>query len=407
MSKLIFVVVIALVSAVFSAGAHALPTYYRIVDLGPQSMANAINSSGQVVGFDTSSGKGVATTWDAETGQKQAIPNPNWPMGGINHYWAYGNNNSGTVVGKFLNIYGLEHGYVYTSGSELQQLPVSGAAVGYKYNYSSANAINNSGIIVGEVAVQSYNARSAFIYDSVNGTTRILDQNAVLLDEGTGRMLAKSQQFGVTVSDNGLVAGYSYNNYSDSMAWVFDMTTGGITTLGSLSKFGCIETDCSQATYKQSAPTDINNKGQVVGWSEKYVNNELERRAFIWDAGAGMIDLGSLGDGSNQGSYAFGINDKGQVVGQTDVAGSFRPHAFLWENGEMIDLNTLLGADSPWSYLESARGINERGDIIGRGYFSDGTLHEFAIIATPEPSSFLLLGMGLAGAALLRKRLKK
>src|SRR5215207_10175943 len=65
--------------------------------------------------------------------------------------------------------------------------------------------------------------------------------------------------------------------------------------------------------------------------------------AFLYDSTNGMKDLGTLG-GTN--SYAYGINDSGQVVGYSDTANS-GPHAFLYDstNG-MKDLGTLGGTNS-------------------------------------------------------------
>ena len=77
-------------------------------------------------------------------------------------------------------------------------------------------------------------------------------------------------------------------------------------------------------------------------------------------------------------SLAFGINDHGQVVGQSIGAGGSR--AFLWEDGVMTDLNTLAAPGSP--FLIYANDINDRGEIAGQG--CDPCAGEsFAIQATP------------------------
>jgi probable HAF family extracellular repeat protein len=64
---------------------------------------------------------------------------------------------------------------------------------------------------------------------------------------------------------------------------------------------------------------------------------------------------------------AYGINDRDQVVGAANVADDgAHLHAFLWENGVLLDLNTLLPEKSGWT-LEEARDINNRGQICGTG----------------------------------------
>jgi probable HAF family extracellular repeat protein len=67
-----------------------------------------------------------------------------------------------------------------------------------------------------------------------------------------------------------------------------------------------------------------------------------------------MIDLGTLGGSS---SSAAALNNRGQVVGWSTTA-SGETHAFVWDNGVMIDL-------SPEKASSFASDINDRGEIVG------------------------------------------
>src|SRR5690349_17705259 len=61
---------------------------------------------------------------------------------------------------------------------------------------------------------------------------------------------------------------------------------------------------------------------------------------------------------------AYDINDRGQIVGASTViiSGYEVEHAFLWNDGAMIDLGTLGG-----EFSRSAAGhINNHGQIAGR-----------------------------------------
>jgi probable HAF family extracellular repeat protein len=92
----------------------------------------------------------------------------------------------------------------------------------------------------------------------------------------------------------------------------------------------------------------------------------------------GMRDLGTLPGDVN--SVGLGINDRGEVVGESgDASGNSR--GFLYQNGVMYDLNTLIPANSPLFVL-SANSINSGGEIAGVGMTSDGDVHGF--LATPS-----------------------
>jgi probable HAF family extracellular repeat protein len=127
----------------------------------------------------------------------------------------------------------------------------------------------------------------------------------------------------------------------------------------------------------------INDRGEVVGGSdladEKSGFPGRQVHGFLWTKDTGMRDLGTVG--SDFSSLPTLINNHGQIVGAScDIDGNCR--AFLWQNKKMKDLNTLIPPDSPL-YLLFAFDINDAGDIVGQALeTSTGELHAF--LATPD-----------------------
>jgi probable HAF family extracellular repeat protein len=99
-------------------------------------------------------------------------------------------------------------------------------------------------------------------------------------------------------------------------------------------------------------------------------------------------------------------------VGYSDYEPTnFYMKAFLYSNGTMIDLNSLLPANSGWQLIQ-ANGINDSGQIVGTG-FLNGQQSGFLLdldtaTAAPEPRSIMLIlpGIGLVAVRkyLLRRR---
>jgi probable HAF family extracellular repeat protein len=159
-----------------------------------------------------------------------------------------------------------------------------------------------------------------------------------------------------TLIDYGVVCGQSthatdINNLGQVSGWCYSYDQPGYQAFVWTFENGLIDLGSGQANA-------INEKGQVVGGNV---------HAFLWTATEGMLDLGTLGGES----LAHDINNLGQVVGYSRTT-SGEYHAFLWsaELG-MIDLGTLGGDES------QARGINDRGQVIGISRITTGEWRAF------------------------------
>jgi len=181
----------------------------------------------------------------------------------------------------------------------------------------------------------------------------------------------------MAINDVGIIAGYSELAYPDdqfSHAYVVDpsdfdeLGTSEFVDLGTLGGYS-------------SGAEGINQAGQVVGWAD---TGGLVQHAFVFTPAPGtdgyalsytdgvMSDLGTLG-GTN--STAYAIDDSGQVVGESEIAGNAAYHAFVYADGSMDDLGTLGGTDS------YATGISDSGQIVGMSQLPSGTWHPFIDVA--------------------------
>lgn len=114
---------------------------------------------------------------------------------------------------------------------------------------------------------------------------------------------------------------------------------------------------------------DINDSGLVVGWSMIGSNPQ----ACLW-SGTSKITIGWLGTGQH--SWAYGINNWGQVVGEEshDEISSYHPlytYGFIWDNGTMAESSPRIG---------EGRAINDSGDIAGADLHSSYYERHYACV---------------------------
>ncbi len=121
-----------------------------------------------------------------------------------------------------------------------------------------------------------------------------------------------------------------------------------------------------------SVAYSVNEHAQIAGQS--FTNNIPNpvtglptAHPFLWEDGE-MRDIGTLG-----GTIALpaGLNNRGQVIGVSLVAGDISTHPFLWDEGRLTDLGTL-GGD-----LAGAFAINEAGEIVGYSAIQSGHYRPF------------------------------
>lgn len=225
--------------------------------------------------------------------------------------------------------------YQQSSGA-LDQLALDPSDTG-----GGANGISDSGIIVGS-ETNSDGLQAA--YWTVTG-------GAVALGQGC-------MCWAVAATDGGTIFGdYADSGSPGSAALMWTPPGYAQTVLPGL--------ECDYCARLEISLNGANNAGMAVGssLSSVYVNGESVSGGLLaveWQNGGSATSLGSLENSGN--SAAYGINSSGYVVGSSVVgqASGAPSHAFLYSNGTMTDLGTLSGDTN-----SSAASINDAGQIVG------------------------------------------
>jgi probable HAF family extracellular repeat protein len=184
------------------------------------------------------------------------------------------------------------------------------------------------------------------------------------------------------LSDLGTFPGghYSYGNAINALGWIagssdtgeFDPLTGSLAAHAVLWKNSEMIDLGTLGAGLESATVYVANAGEAVGYStvdtvpDPFLYLGASPHPFIWKNGA-MRDLGTLG--GPDAMPTNGCNEqRGDLVAGWSLINSTpnlttgfpTQHAFVWENGTMVDIPTLGGT------LAGAQCANNRGQVVGQ-----------------------------------------
>ena len=265
---------------------------------------------------------------------------------------------------------------LWTEQSGLREVPLPPG-----YFNSEGVAVNRSGHLTGVAYDRTFTKHQAFTFA-----------------HGAVTLLAGEQSRSYAINDSDEVVGESLlvgKNTTEPVSWNKNWNKKTMRPFG-----GC----CGGSARA------VNNHAVAIG---DLYDPSGHYHAFMWNPSQGLQSIGP----PDRYSSAIAINDHGDMVVQAlpdvflfaggkltpvelssqdpsqplainncdVIVGSYGPfsdvaRAFVWQKSSGFrDLNTLIAPDSGWK-LESATGINNRGEIVGRGDYQGNDDAGFLLI---------------------------
>lgn len=244
------------------------------------------------------------------------------------------------------------------------------------HTQSGPEAINDAGVVVGYSWNDDETSVSAAIWIVQVADDAVLVYGPWDLPPLAGDARAEAVSLNEVIGGSCKVTGASWGADESYEAVVWTVTVDG-TTATPGPAVSLVDNNA------WSVGSGINDPGDVCG----LVGVGNKSMPFLAPAGqtAQLLPVPR----NTQYGCAWDVNNLGEVVGHLDiykttgfVAGPGCFYAYLWKNGNPVDLNTQIDPDSGWGRLWAAERINDPGIIAGFGRF-DVEWRGFLLIPNP------------------------
>ena len=172
--------------------------------------------------------------------------------------------------------------------------------------------------------------------------------------------LSANGTYAQSINDRGDVAGFTFDEVG--LGHPYLVRHGVVTFLQLPITWGAVE----------AAARSINSSGDIVGdyyLADGTAKGYLRSHQGKWTS----FDV----PGVEGGTFPFGINSQGEIVGVAGYLDLSTDHGFLFRPGHGRAPGSYLPIDFPGADSTDPFGLNDDGDVVGAYRRSDGTTHGF------------------------------